>query len=151
MTNNSPALHTSRFDVGRYLAGDAVMADYLTDCFEEGGTALFLKAIGEVARARGMSELANRTRPHPRKPLQGARRRRQSCIRHARARPRHARVPAVRRGRTRPRRRSPGTSARNPTRVRVMRNTGGVRHAAAVAKTTASKAKKARKPAAKKR
>ena len=37
------------------------MANYLTDCFEEGGTALFLKAIGEVARARGMSELANRT------------------------------------------------------------------------------------------
>lgn len=61
MTSNSQALHTSRFDVGRYLAGDEVMANYLTDCFEEGGTALFLKAIGEVARARGMSELANRT------------------------------------------------------------------------------------------
>ena len=51
----------SGFDVGRYLAGDDVMADYLTDCFEEGGTALFLKAIGEVARARGMSDLAQRT------------------------------------------------------------------------------------------
>ncbi|MUV15030.1 addiction module antidote protein [Noviluteimonas gilva] len=61
MTSNSHTLHTSRFDVGRYLAGDEVMANYLTDCFEEGGTALFLKAIGEVARARGMSELANRT------------------------------------------------------------------------------------------
>jgi probable addiction module antidote protein len=61
MTSNGTTLHTSRFDVGRYLAGDEVMANYLTDCFEEGGTALFLKAIGEVARARGMSELANRT------------------------------------------------------------------------------------------
>lgn len=61
MPSDTPTLHTSRFDVGRYLAGDEVMANYLTDCFEEGGTALFLKAIGEVARARGMSELANRT------------------------------------------------------------------------------------------
>jgi len=61
MTSNSQTLHTSRFDAGRYLAGDEVMATYLTDCFEEGGTTLFLKAIGEVARARGMSELASRT------------------------------------------------------------------------------------------
>jgi probable addiction module antidote protein len=61
MTSNSQLLRTARFDVGRHLAGDDVMANYLTDCFEEGGTALFLKAIGEVARARGMSELATRT------------------------------------------------------------------------------------------
>jgi probable addiction module antidote protein len=61
MPTDTTTLQTSRFDVGRYLAGDEVMANYLTDCFEEGGTALFLKAIGEVARARGMSELANRT------------------------------------------------------------------------------------------
>ncbi len=61
LSNNRETFHANRFAAGRPLAGDGVMANYLTDCFDEGGTALFLKAIGEVARARGMSELATRT------------------------------------------------------------------------------------------
>ncbi|KGQ19215.1 Addiction module antidote protein [Lysobacter dokdonensis DS-58] len=61
MTSNSLKLQTTPFDVVRHLASDGMMASYLTACYEEGGTALFLKAIGEVARARGMSEVANNT------------------------------------------------------------------------------------------
>ena len=52
---------TSKFDVRKYLTDSETMANYLSDCLEEGGIPLFLKAIGEVARARGMSELANNT------------------------------------------------------------------------------------------
>src|SRR5688572_32703083 len=49
---------TSKFDVAKYLVDDQTIANYLDDCMEEGGTPLFLKAVGEVARARGMSEIA---------------------------------------------------------------------------------------------
>lgn len=49
---------TSKFDVGKYLVDDATIETYLDDCFEEGGSQLFVKALGEVARARGMTEVA---------------------------------------------------------------------------------------------
>jgi probable addiction module antidote protein len=49
--------HT-RFDVAEYLVDDASIAAYLDACLEEGGIALFQKAVGEVARARGMGEVA---------------------------------------------------------------------------------------------
>lgn len=50
--------HT-RFDVAEYLVDDASIAAYLDACLEEGGIALFQKAVGEVARARGMGEVAS--------------------------------------------------------------------------------------------
>lgn len=53
-------LHT-RFDVAEYLVDDASIAAYLDACLEEGGVTLFQKAVGEVARARGMSEIASTT------------------------------------------------------------------------------------------
>lgn len=49
---------TSQFDVARYLSDENAIANYLDDCLEEGGSRLFLAAIGDVARARGMSEIA---------------------------------------------------------------------------------------------
>lgn len=49
--------HT-RFDVAEYLVDDASIAAYLDACLEEGGITLFQKAVGEVARARGMGEVA---------------------------------------------------------------------------------------------
>lgn len=51
-------IKTSRFDVEDYLVDEELMGYFLTDCLEEGGVPLFLDAIGEVARARGMSDLA---------------------------------------------------------------------------------------------
>lgn len=50
--------HT-RFDVAEYLVDDASIAAYLDACLEEGGITLFQKAVGEVARARGMGEVAS--------------------------------------------------------------------------------------------
>lgn len=48
----------ARFDVAEHLVDDETMAAYLDACLEEGGIALFQKAVGEVARARGMAEVA---------------------------------------------------------------------------------------------
>lgn len=50
--------HT-RFDVAEYLVDDVSIAAYLDACLEEGGVTLFQKAVGEVARARGMGEVAS--------------------------------------------------------------------------------------------
>ena len=54
-------IRTTPFDAARYLTDDVTMANYLSDCMEEGGIPLFLTAIGDVARARGMSGLATAT------------------------------------------------------------------------------------------
>ena len=56
----------SRFDVVDYLDDESKMAAYLSGSIEEGGVPLLLKALGDVARARGMSgiaEAAGLTRP----------------------------------------------------------------------------------------
>jgi probable addiction module antidote protein len=49
---------TEKFDVAEYLVDEETMANYLADCLAEGGITLFLHAMGEVARARGMSVIA---------------------------------------------------------------------------------------------
>ena len=48
----------SRFDVADYLESEEDIAAYLTACAEEDDPALFLAALGDVARARNMSQLA---------------------------------------------------------------------------------------------
>ena len=48
----------SDFDVADYLVDAKTMAYYLTDSLDEGGIPLFLKACGDVARARGMTGVA---------------------------------------------------------------------------------------------
>jgi probable addiction module antidote protein len=49
---------TTNFDVAKYLVDGETMAMFLSECLEEGGVELFLDAIGEVARAKGMTEVA---------------------------------------------------------------------------------------------
>lgn len=49
----------SKFEVSNYLKHDATIAAYLDACLQEGGPKLLAKAVGEVARARGMSEVAD--------------------------------------------------------------------------------------------
>jgi probable addiction module antidote protein len=52
--------HT-RFDVSEYLDSEDTIAAYLEDCLEEGGVELFQKALGEVARAKGVADIAQAT------------------------------------------------------------------------------------------
>ena len=46
------------FDAAPYLGTDTAIAAYLTDILEANDAALLASALGDIARARGMSEIA---------------------------------------------------------------------------------------------
>ena len=48
----------SNFEASRYLSSEASIAEYLKACLEEGGYELFVQALGDAAKARGMTQLA---------------------------------------------------------------------------------------------
>jgi probable addiction module antidote protein len=47
-----------RFDTSSFLTDDKVIAEYLTAALEDPNPDVFLTAIGHVAKARGMSAIA---------------------------------------------------------------------------------------------
>ena len=51
---------TTRYDVAEHLRTPEEMAAYLEACIEEadGDAAFIAKALGDIARARGMSQIA---------------------------------------------------------------------------------------------
>ena len=49
---------TRDFDVAHYLDSEAMIAEYLNQALASGDTDLLLAAIGDVARARGMAQVA---------------------------------------------------------------------------------------------
>ncbi len=51
----------SEFDAVDYLDSEEMIAEYLTAALEDENPDVFLTAIGDVARARGMSKIAQRT------------------------------------------------------------------------------------------
>lgn len=51
----------ARYDTADYLGSEADIAAYLTACAEDGDPALLLAAMGDVARARNMTRLAEET------------------------------------------------------------------------------------------
>jgi probable addiction module antidote protein len=51
----------SKFDVVDYLKTEADIAGYLTAVLEDGDPALFVAAIGDIARAKGMTEIAKKS------------------------------------------------------------------------------------------
>lgn len=46
------------FDAAEYLDNEAAIAEYLTAMIETGDPALLAAALGDIARARGMSDIA---------------------------------------------------------------------------------------------
>jgi probable addiction module antidote protein len=52
------ALQLAPFDAADYLDSEEMIAAYLDDVAATGNAHLFLKALGDVARARGMTKLA---------------------------------------------------------------------------------------------
>jgi len=46
------------FDVAEYLDNDVVVADYLTAAADDPNPDVFLAALGDVAKAKGMAEIA---------------------------------------------------------------------------------------------
>lgn len=49
----------TNFDVSEYLEDDSSIAAYLSTILEEGDPKLLLSAIGDIAKARGMSKIAS--------------------------------------------------------------------------------------------
>jgi probable addiction module antidote protein len=49
---------TTLFDVSEYLKSEKEIAAYLSAILEEGDYALLIAAIGDIAKARGMSKIA---------------------------------------------------------------------------------------------
>ena len=58
------------FDMAEHLDSDQAIAEYLTIVLEENDPHEFAHALGTIARAKGMTEVA-RARPEPRGALQG--------------------------------------------------------------------------------
>jgi probable addiction module antidote protein len=52
---------TRAWDAAEYLTTEEEMAAYLEAALEEGDAALFAAALGDIARAKGMSEIARQT------------------------------------------------------------------------------------------
>lgn len=51
----------SKFDVVDYLKTEADIAGYLTAVLEDGDSALFVAAIGDIARTKGMTDIAKKS------------------------------------------------------------------------------------------
>ncbi len=54
------ALKTTVWDASEYLDSSESIAAYLEAVFEDGDSALIAAALGDVARAMGMTQLANK-------------------------------------------------------------------------------------------
>jgi probable addiction module antidote protein len=55
------ALKTTRYDTADYLDSPEAIAAYIDAVFEDGDPALLTHALGVVARARGMTQIARET------------------------------------------------------------------------------------------
>jgi len=49
------------FDVSKYLDSEELIAEYLTAALEDENPDIFLAALSDVAKARGMTEIARKT------------------------------------------------------------------------------------------
>ena len=58
MTKKMKVSELQEFDAAEYLNNDEEVAAYLTTVLEENDAALLAAAIGDIARARGMSQVA---------------------------------------------------------------------------------------------
>ncbi len=52
---------TTKFDIADYLDNEEMIAEYLNSVLEEGDSADLIVAIGHVAKAIGMSKIAEKT------------------------------------------------------------------------------------------
>jgi probable addiction module antidote protein len=55
------ATKTKPFDVTKFLDDDETIAAFLTDALDTGNPAYINRAFGDVARARGMTDIAKQT------------------------------------------------------------------------------------------
>ena len=55
------SLKTKKYDVANYLDSDEMIAVYLDAAFESGDLSRIAEALGDIARARGMTKIAKAT------------------------------------------------------------------------------------------
>ncbi|WP_114417829.1 addiction module antidote protein [Marinospirillum perlucidum] len=58
MTASKNLLQVSEFDMAEYLTSDADVAEYLTQVLQEGDPGELAAALGHIAKARGMTQIA---------------------------------------------------------------------------------------------
>ena len=58
MSKRTNVSELPEFDAAPYLDSEEAVAAYLTDVMEAGDPALLAAALGDIARARGMTEIA---------------------------------------------------------------------------------------------
>ena len=58
MTKKTNIADLPEFDMAKYLPDDEAVAEYLTIVIEDNDPALLAAALGDIARARGMTEIA---------------------------------------------------------------------------------------------
>ena len=58
MSKKVKVSHLPEFDMSEFLEDDQAIAEYLTVVIEENDSALLAAALGDIARARGMSDIA---------------------------------------------------------------------------------------------
>jgi len=54
-------MKTRIFDPARYLGSEVAIAEYLADVCEDGSPTEIACALGDIARARGMTDIAEKT------------------------------------------------------------------------------------------
>ena len=54
-------IKTSKFDIADYLDSNEMIAEYLNEVLEEGNDSDIIPAIGHVAKAIGMTKIAEKT------------------------------------------------------------------------------------------
>lgn len=54
-------IQTNRFDIVKYLDSDEAIALYLNEIAETGNSNDFIIALGDVARAKGIADIAQKT------------------------------------------------------------------------------------------
>lgn len=57
-TATKPKVKLLPFDAARYLTNDDAIAEYMTAVLEQDDPELLLLALGDIARARGMAQVA---------------------------------------------------------------------------------------------
>jgi probable addiction module antidote protein len=58
MTEKISIANLPEFDASHYLDSNQAIAEYLTVIIEDGDSALLASALGDIARARGMTDIA---------------------------------------------------------------------------------------------
>ena len=54
-------MKTSKFDIADYLDSDEMIAEYLNSALEDGDEDAIIVAIGNIAKAIGMTKIAEQT------------------------------------------------------------------------------------------